>query len=167
MSHRKQSTYRKKNTCPSQYISMSFLVFFGFVQYKPLFPLPSPCIFDRFKSQERNNTIQHYQSLLSTKQREYQQSLENVNKCQSQQFTEQQHRVELVNTFCSTRLSASLSEILPYLICFMLSSNNNSTTTSLRYMFSFFFAVAAVGGRGSVSGAADGAGPQHASDRAR
>lgn len=135
-------------------------------QYKPLFTLPSLCIFDRFESQEKNNTIQHYQSLLSKKQREYQQSLENLNKCQSQQFTEQQHRVELVNTFCSTRLSASLSEFLP-LICFISSSNNNLTIISLRYIFSFFFAVAVVCGRGSVSGVADGAGAQHTSDRAR
>lgn len=131
------------------------------------------CIFGHFKSQEKNNTIQHYQSLLTKKQREYQQSLEKMNKCQSQQFTEQQHRVELVNTFCSTRLSASLSEFLP-LFCFMLSSYNKLTIISLSQdgfslcnVTGFFFAVAVVCGGGSVSGVADGAGTQHTSDRAR
>lgn len=39
--------------------------------------------------------------------------MEKMNKSQSQQFTEQQHRVELVNSARSTCLSASLAEFLP------------------------------------------------------
>lgn len=40
--------------------------------------------------------LQHYQSLMTKKQTEYQQSLERFKNSQSQQFTEQQHRIEMV-----------------------------------------------------------------------
>lgn len=42
--------------------------------------------------QEKSGTIQHYQSLMAKKQREYQQSLEKSKTFQ----TEQQHRLEMV-----------------------------------------------------------------------
>lgn len=45
-----------------------------------------------FCSQEKNSTIQHYQSLMAKKQREYQQSLEKSKTSQ----TERQHNLEMV-----------------------------------------------------------------------
>ncbi|KAA8587730.1 hypothetical protein FQN60_016592 [Etheostoma spectabile] len=45
---------------------------------------------------EKTSTLQHYQSLMTKKQREYQQSLEKCKKSQSQEFTEQQHKIKML-----------------------------------------------------------------------
>ncbi|XP_068605304.1 coiled-coil domain-containing protein 18 [Brachionichthys hirsutus] len=45
---------------------------------------------------EKASAVQHYQALVTKKQREYQQSLEKCTNSQSQQFTEQQHRMEML-----------------------------------------------------------------------
>ncbi|KAM8849404.1 coiled-coil domain-containing protein 18 isoform 2-T5 [Spinachia spinachia] len=45
---------------------------------------------------ELENQLLHYQSLMTKKQREYQQSLDKCKKAQSQQLTEQQHRMEML-----------------------------------------------------------------------
>lgn len=65
-----------------------------------------------FWSQEKNSTIQHYQSLMSKKQRDYQQSLEKCKKSQSQQFTEQQHRIEMVE-YIFVFVSSAFSPLNP------------------------------------------------------
>nr|XP_057923330.1 coiled-coil domain-containing protein 18-like isoform X1 [Doryrhamphus excisus] len=46
--------------------------------------------------QEKTSTLQHYQSLMSKKQREYQQSLEKAKQSHTQQCTEQQHRIDML-----------------------------------------------------------------------
>ncbi|XP_019733265.1 coiled-coil domain-containing protein 18 [Hippocampus comes] len=46
--------------------------------------------------QEKTSTLQHYQTLMSKKQREYQQSLEKTKQSHSQQCTEQQHRIDVL-----------------------------------------------------------------------
>ena len=56
------------------------------------------------KLQEKTSALQHYQSLMTRKQREYQQTLERCEGSQSQRLTEQQHRIEMVTItllFCS------------------------------------------------------------------
>ncbi|XP_069568595.1 coiled-coil domain-containing protein 18 isoform X1 [Brachyistius frenatus] len=45
---------------------------------------------------EKTSSLQHYQSLMAKKQREYQQSLEKCKQSRSHQFTEQLHRIELL-----------------------------------------------------------------------
>ncbi|KAF3858777.1 hypothetical protein F7725_011978 [Dissostichus mawsoni] len=45
---------------------------------------------------EKKATVQHYQSMMSKKQKEYQQSLENCQNSQSHQLTEHQHRIEML-----------------------------------------------------------------------
>lgn len=47
--------------------------------------------------QEKMSTVEHYQTLMSKKQREYQQSLDRCKKAQAQEQTEQQHKVEMVS----------------------------------------------------------------------
>lgn len=59
-----------------------------------------------FCSQEKNSTIQHYQSLMAKKQKEYQQSLEKSKTSQ----TEQQHSLEMVN-YSNIRLFFSLPNL--------------------------------------------------------
>ncbi|CAB1429621.1 unnamed protein product [Pleuronectes platessa] len=44
---------------------------------------------------EKTNSVQHYQTMMTKKQREYQQSLDKCKRSQSQQGTEQQHRIEM------------------------------------------------------------------------
>uniref|UniRef100_A0A3Q4M603 Coiled-coil domain containing 18 n=1 Tax=Neolamprologus brichardi TaxID=32507 RepID=A0A3Q4M603_NEOBR len=45
---------------------------------------------------EKTSSVQHYQSLLTKKQREHQQSLEKCQQSHSHQFTEQQQRIQMV-----------------------------------------------------------------------
>ncbi|XP_058484472.1 coiled-coil domain-containing protein 18 isoform X2 [Solea solea] len=45
---------------------------------------------------EKTNSLQHYQTLMTKKQRDYQQSLDKCKKSQSQQCMEQQHRIEML-----------------------------------------------------------------------
>ncbi|KAM9719760.1 coiled-coil domain-containing protein 18 isoform 1-T1 [Menidia menidia] len=45
---------------------------------------------------EKSSTLQHYQSLMSKKQREFQQTLEKCKQSQSQQLIEQKHRIEML-----------------------------------------------------------------------
>lgn len=49
-----------------------------------------------FWSKEKTSSAQHYQTLLTKKQREYQQSLEKCQQSHSHQFTEQQQRIQMV-----------------------------------------------------------------------
>ncbi|XP_051944107.1 coiled-coil domain-containing protein 18 isoform X1 [Hippocampus zosterae] len=46
--------------------------------------------------QEKTSALQHYQTLMSKKQREYQQSLEKTKQSHSQQCTEQKHRIDVL-----------------------------------------------------------------------
>uniref|UniRef100_A0A8D3A116 Coiled-coil domain containing 18 n=1 Tax=Scophthalmus maximus TaxID=52904 RepID=A0A8D3A116_SCOMX len=45
---------------------------------------------------EKTSTLQHYQSLMTKRQRDYQQSLDRCKRSQSEQCTEQQHRIEML-----------------------------------------------------------------------
>nr|XP_020471831.1 coiled-coil domain-containing protein 18 isoform X2 [Monopterus albus] len=45
---------------------------------------------------EKTSTLQHYQSLMTKKQRDYQQSLDKSKKSHSEQWMEQQHRIEML-----------------------------------------------------------------------
>lgn len=81
----------------------SFLIFFLFAAVVQQFGLISVFC---FCSQEKNSTIQHYQSLMAKKQKEYQQSLEKSKTSQ----TEQQHSLEMVK-YSNIRLFFSLPNL--------------------------------------------------------
>ncbi|TNN69827.1 Cytoskeletal protein Sojo [Liparis tanakae] len=48
------------------------------------------------EKEEKTSNLQHYQSLMTKKQKEYQQSLDKCKQSQSQQLMEQQHRIEML-----------------------------------------------------------------------
>lgn len=126
-----------------------------------------------FCLQEKNSTIQHYQSLMAKKQREYQQSLEKSKTSQ----TEQQHRLEMVR--CCNNITLVFS--LPNLKAIGRSAIKDTFTNCHQFCMldasleplspwqtvdlhswrpSLSSAVAAVVGWGSVSAVGDGTGAE-------